>query len=84
MGAEGFFCGIHEPDILIAHLPQFLGKGIHIAVQPGFHIIVQREDAAFFQHPQALQQQLVHIGSHDIVVDIVADDRIKTLIGKSR
>ena len=77
---QGFFCGINELDILIAHLPQFSGKGIHIAIHVGLHVIVQSEDAAFFQHPQALQQQLVHIGSHDIVVDIVADDHIKTLI----
>ena len=82
MGAEGFFCGINEPDVLIAHLPQFLGKDIHIAVQLGLHVIIQSKDAAFFQHPQALQQQFVHIGSHDIVVDIVADDRVKTLIGE--
>ena len=59
-----------------------MGKDIHIAVQLGFHVIIQSEDAAFFQHPQALQQQFVHIGSHDIVVDIVADDRVKTLIGE--
>ena len=82
VGAESFFCGINEPDVLIAHLPQFLSKDIHIAVQLGLHVIIQSEDAAFFQHPQALQQQLVHIGSHDIVVDIVADDRVKTLIGE--
>ena len=82
MGAKSFLCGINKSYFLIPHIPQFLRKTFHVTVHLLFHIIVKCKDAAFFQYPQALQQQFLHICTHDIVTDIVADDHIKALIRK--
>ena len=82
MGAKSFLCSVNESYFLIPHISQFLRKTFHVTVHLWFHIIVECKDAAFFQYPQAFQQQFLHISTHNIVIDIVADDYIKTLIRK--
>ena len=57
-----------------------MDKGIHVPVHFWLHVIVERKDAALFQHPQGLQQQSLLVRTHYIVVDIVAHHGVETLI----
>ena len=73
---------IHQPDLLIAHVPQLLGKFLHIPIHPGLHLIVQRKHAALFQNPQRFHQKRPLVRSVDVVIHIVAYHGVKTLIRK--
>ncbi len=43
---------------------------------------MDREGPAFFQHPQRLEQDLLPIAGGDIVIDVVARDRVEALVRK--
>jgi len=41
LGTEHLRGGIHQPHLLKSGLPQILGKGLHVPVHPGLHIVIQ-------------------------------------------
>ena len=71
---------IYQFHLFVSHITKLLRKGLHVSVQLRLHVIMQCEDAAFFQDAPAFQKQFLLIGSHNIVINIVADDRIHRLI----
>lgn len=83
-GAEEQLRGVEEVHFLVAHVQQLLPEGVHVAIAHRGHEIVDGKCSAFFQHPQALQQEGLLILAGDVMVDIITDHRIKSSVRKGQ
>ncbi len=67
---------------LVTLIFQALYKCLHITIAPRAHKIMYGKGAAFFKYTERFAQELLPINMSYIVVNVIADNRIESLVGK--
>ena len=68
-------------NVLIAHVPQLLGEGLHVPVRPGLHVVVDGEPRRPFSAPAGSPAAAPRLSEPMMfVIDIVAHHGVEALV----